>query len=141
MEITAHLEPEAGEHAERRLRSDLIAWLTTVRASGQPVTVPVWFLLREGGTILIYSRPDKNKLSNIAENPRVSLVLDGSDVGSDVVRLEGSARVAPDEPAPADNPAYRAKYDDRIAQTFGTPEQFGELYSVPLVVTVRRVHA
>lgn len=35
---------EAGGHAERRLREERIAWLTTVRADGQPQSVPVWFL-------------------------------------------------------------------------------------------------
>jgi len=35
---------EAGGRAERRLREEEIAWLTTVRADGQPQSVPVWFL-------------------------------------------------------------------------------------------------
>jgi len=32
---------EAGGRAERRLREEEIAWLTTVRADGQPQSVPV----------------------------------------------------------------------------------------------------
>ena len=35
---------EAESRADRRLREERIAWLTTVRADGQPQSVPVWFL-------------------------------------------------------------------------------------------------
>jgi hypothetical protein len=35
---------EAGGRANRRLREELIAWLTTVRSDGQPQSVPVWLL-------------------------------------------------------------------------------------------------
>jgi Pyridoxamine 5'-phosphate oxidase len=42
-----------------------MAWLTTVRPDGQPVSVPVWFLMREDGTILLYSQPGTQKLRNI----------------------------------------------------------------------------
>ncbi len=34
---------EAGGRAERRLREEEIAWLTTVRSDGQAQSVPVWF--------------------------------------------------------------------------------------------------
>lgn len=61
---------------ESRLHSNLIAWLTTVRPDGQPVTVPAWFLLRDDGTILLYSKPEQAKLRTIVHNPKVSVVLD-----------------------------------------------------------------
>ncbi|HEY1914948.1 MAG TPA: pyridoxamine 5'-phosphate oxidase family protein [Streptosporangiaceae bacterium] len=47
MNLTADLPPADRERAESRLHSNAIAWLTTVRPDGQPVTVPVWFLLRD----------------------------------------------------------------------------------------------
>ena len=50
----------------------IMAGLTTVRPDGQPVSVPVWFLMRDDETILLYSQPGKNKLRNIASNPKVS---------------------------------------------------------------------
>src|SRR3990170_1129965 len=101
MELTSHLPPVDRERVEARLRHNLMAWLTTVRPDGQPVSVPVWFLVREEGTILLYSQPRKQKLRNIAANPRVSLGLDVTDIGRNIVRMEGIARVAHDEP-PAD---------------------------------------
>lgn len=50
---------EAGSRADRRLREEEeeVAWLTTVRADGQPQSVPAWFLW-DGETFIVYSRPD-----------------------------------------------------------------------------------
>jgi PPOX class probable F420-dependent enzyme len=141
MKLTDHLSSAVRERVEQRLDRNLIAWLTTVRPDGQPVTVPVWFLLREDETILLYTRPGKEKLRNIEANPKVTLVLDGTDIGRDLVRLEGT--VARDLTAPpADRvPAYKAKYIERMGAMFGTPEHFAELFSAALVVTPTKLHA
>ena len=72
MNLTRHLPAERREHVEARLHSNLMAWLTTVRPDGQPDSVPVWFLVRDDETILVYSQPKKIKLRNISENPRVT---------------------------------------------------------------------
>ena len=141
MSLTAHLDPADAERAQARLRSNLMAWLTTVRSSGQPVTVPVWFLLRDDETILLYSEPGKAKLRHIAASPKVSLALDVTDIGRNVVWLEGTAHEVQGEPPATDNPAYLAKYGERIAALFGTPEQFAARYSVPVILTPTRLHA
>ena len=98
MDLTSHLSPSKRDYVERRLRSNLMAWLTTVRPSGQPETVPVWFYVRDDETVLLYSRPGAVKLRNIAINPRVTLVLDVTDIGRDVIRVEGIAQVVSDQP-------------------------------------------
>jgi PPOX class probable F420-dependent enzyme len=121
------------------LNTDPIAWLTTVRSSGQPDSVPVWFLWRDD-EILIYSQPSQRKLKNLAENPRVSLVLDDTRGGGDVVRIEGRARTVDDHPAANDVPAYVRKYAPRIRSSFGTPKVFAQEYSVPIIVTPTRIH-
>jgi PPOX class probable F420-dependent enzyme len=131
---------ERGRHAESRLSQDHIGWLTTVRPSGQPDTVPVWFLWRSG-EIWIYSRPNMLKLRNLEQNPRVSLVLDDTHGGQDVVRVEGMARVVEGNPAADQVPAYVEKYAERIRSGFGSPPAFASTYSVPVVVTPTRIHA
>jgi PPOX class probable F420-dependent enzyme len=141
MELTSHLPPDDRERAEARLRQNLMAWLTTVRPDGQPVSVPVWFLMREDGTILLYTQPGKQKLRNIAANPKVSMGLDVTDIGRNIVRLEGTAAVAENTPAANEQPAYLAKYTERIGALFGTPEKFAGLFSTPVVITPTKLNA
>ena len=121
MKLTSHLPPAERDRVEGRLHSNLIAWLTTVRPDGQPVTVPVWFLLRDDETILLYSRPEKDKLRNIAANPKVSFALDVTDIGRNIVRLEGTARRAHDQPPANEHPAYLAKYTERLGHCSAPP--------------------
>jgi PPOX class probable F420-dependent enzyme len=112
-----------------------------VSPAGRPDTVPVWYLFGDDDTVLIYSRPGKAKLRNIDNNPAVALGLDVTDLGRDVIRLEGTATRRPDMP-PADQvPEYVAKYVERIAAIFGTAERFAELFSEAVVITPTRLHA
>ena len=83
---------EWGQHAEQRLRSNIIAWMTTVGSDGRPYTVPIWFLW-EGNTLLIFSQPQKQKIRNLRKNKRVTLALDDSKEGEDVVIVEGTAEL------------------------------------------------
>lgn len=99
------------------------------------MSVPVWFLLLEDGRILVYSKPGKAKLGNIAANPRVSLALDGTNVGSDVVSIEGTAVLDEAQPSADRHAAYKDKYAERIAAVFGSPEHFAELYSAAMIIT------
>jgi len=141
MSLTSHLSADDRERVENRLRHNLMAWLTTVRRDGQPVTVPVWFLQRADGTMLVYSQPQSAKFRNIDANPKVSLVLDVCDLGRNIVRVEGTAAPSNDE-VPADQqPAYLAKYTERIGALFETPERFAALFSAAIIITPTKVHA
>jgi PPOX class probable F420-dependent enzyme len=141
MNLTSKLSADDRERVENRLRHNLMAWLTTVRRDGQPVTVPVWFLHRGDDTILVYSEPRSAKLRNINDNARVSLVLDVCDLGRNVVRIEGTATPAINE-APADRqPAYVAKYAERIGALFDTPERFAALFSAATIITPTKLYA
>jgi len=53
MSLTSHLPADRRTHVDGRLQTNLMAWLTTVRANGQPECVPVWFLLQDDDTVLI----------------------------------------------------------------------------------------
>ncbi|WP_068067739.1 TIGR03667 family PPOX class F420-dependent oxidoreductase [Nocardia xishanensis] len=141
MNLTSHLPAGRRAYVEDRLRGNLIAWLTTVRPDGGPDSVPVWFLLREDETILVYSQPGKPKLRNVAANPHVSLGLDVTDIGRDIVRLEGTAELAPDLPPADREPRYAAKYAERIGAMFGTPSEFAAMFSAALIITPRRLYS
>jgi PPOX class probable F420-dependent enzyme len=141
MELTADLPSERRARVDIRLQTNLMAWLTTVSPAGRPDSVPVWFLRRDDDTIVVYSQPGKAKLRNIDANPNVALGLDVTDIGRDVIRIEGTAVRAPDH-LPADRiPEYVAKYTERIGAIFGTVENFAEAFSEAIVITPRKLHA
>ena len=141
MELTANLADDRRQRVEIRLRTNLMAWLTTVSPDGRPTSVPVWYLLDDDGTILVYSRPGKAKLRHIDANPHVALGLDVTDIGRDVIRIEGTAVRAPDHPRADQVPEYAAKYTERIGAIFGTVERFAEAFSEAIVITPSRLHA
>jgi PPOX class probable F420-dependent enzyme len=118
-----------------------MAWLTTVNSAGRPDSVPVWFLARDDGSFLVYSQPGKAKLRNIDGNPHVALGLDVTDIGRDIIRIEGTAARVADHPRADQVPAYAAKYAERIGAIFGTVENFGEAFSDAIVITPSRLHA
>lgn len=127
-----------GARAARRLREERLAWLVTVSPRGTPQPVPVWFLWDGDRSILLYSRPGKPKLRNIAANPRVSVHLDGNGQGGDIVVCVGEARVSDDSPADQ-VPEYVEKYSALIERNRWTPASFAADYSVPLRIGVERI--
>jgi PPOX class probable F420-dependent enzyme len=128
---------EAGGRAERRLREEEIAWLTTVRSDGQPQSVPVWFFW-DGERFLVYSQPGRQKLRNIERNLRVGLNLNSNAQGGDVVRAEGTAEIVEDAPPATEIPEYVEKYRDAIARIGFDPDGFARAYSVAIRVTPTR---
>ena len=141
MRLTAALPIDRRSRVDTRLQTNLMAWLTTVSPTGKPDLVPVWFLLRDDDTVLVYSQPSKAKLRNIDANPNVALGLDVTDIGRDVIRIEGTAVRATDQPLADRVPEYVAKYVERIGAIFGTPERFAEAFSEAIVITPSRLHA
>jgi PPOX class probable F420-dependent enzyme len=96
------------EAAEAGLRGAEVLWLTTVAASGQPQSSPVWFHW-DGVDVLVLSRPDAPKVANIARHPAVSLHLNGGEAGTLVVSIEATAGVERDLDD-ARRQAYAQKY-------------------------------
>jgi PPOX class probable F420-dependent enzyme len=128
---------EAGARADRRLRGEIMIWLTTVRSDGQPQSVPVWFLW-DGETFLIYSQRGTQKLKNINGNARVGLHLNANERGGDVVRVEGAAELLEDF-APANEVGeYLEKYRESIARIGFDPDGFARAYPIALRVTPDR---
>ena len=130
------LDPNDAAHAaaEERLHSDLIAWVTTVTADGQPQSTPVWFLW-EDGTFLIYSRPGMPKLENIAANPKVAVHLRGTEAGDEIATFDGTAELLREGPSADQVPDYVKKYREQMERFGWTPARFAELYSEPIRVT------
>jgi len=128
-----------GAHAIERLKTEQVAWLTTVTPAGQPQSFPVWFV-SDGEEILIYNDHRAKRNRNLESNPRLSFHL-GDDDGADIVSIEGTAELAPDAPLPGENAAYWAKYGESIDRYLGGAEKFGHRYSNPIRIRVTRAVA
>ena len=136
------LDPSRPAHAraELRLRSEQIAWLTTVRADGQAQSSPVWFLW-DGQTFLLYSQPGAQKVRNLAANPKVALHLGDDGAGDDIVTVEGTASIEPGTPRADRVAGYLAKYRSAIEALGSEPGPFARTYSTAIRVRPSRVRA
>ena len=123
---------------DERLRTEDIAWITTVTADGQPQSSPVWFLW-DDGEFLVYAQPHSWKVRNIRANPRVSLHLNSDREGGQIATFEGSARISEGHPPAHEADAYLAKYRQRIAGIGMTPERLSAEYSTALRITPTRI--
>jgi len=126
--LTALHDPEV----DRRLREETVIWLTTVGDDGTPEPSPVWFYW-DGSTFVVYSYAKVPRLRNIAQRPLVSLNLNTTQEGGEVVVLGGRAELDPSLPAAHEHPGYSAKYRDGIAGKGGA--EFSRLYPVGIRIT------
>jgi PPOX class probable F420-dependent enzyme len=125
-------------HAEERFRSDKIICLTTVRPDGRPHTVPVWFFWEEA-TVLIFSKPNNQKIRNLRQSHYVTLTLNDTKNGRDVLILEGTAKLLEEKVGPMTLQAYGEKYREGLQRLGVTAGQFTTLYSQPIRVTPVRL--
>jgi PPOX class probable F420-dependent enzyme len=122
-----------GERVRRRLRDELIVWLTTVGDDGSPQPNPVWFLW-DAESCLVYNRVDAHRLRHVRARPQVTLNFDGDGTGGDIVVVVGRAEPSPGEPPCHEVPGYVAKYGERMTAIAGSPEGFNAAFPVPLRV-------
>jgi PPOX class probable F420-dependent enzyme len=124
----------------RRLADESVAWLTTVRADGQPQSSPVWFFW-DGESLWLRSQAQAGKVRNIAANPKVAFHLASDADGGDVITVEGAASMESDLP-PDVFDGYLAKYDEAIRTGLQTtPEQIAADYPITIRLTPSRTRA
>jgi PPOX class probable F420-dependent enzyme len=137
--VVPDADTEFGTRVRRRLAEATVGWLTTVGRDGTPQPNPVWFLWDGEDSVLVYNRPDANRLTHVKDRPRVSLNLDGNGAGGDIIVVTGTAEVAEDVPLAQHNPEYLAKYAEGAARVSGDVESFGNAYPVALRITVTKI--
>lgn len=138
MSLLTALDDARREHVESRLRTNLIAWFTSVDPGGRPATVPVWFLWQPDESFLLYTQPGAPKLRNLTDNANVSLALDVSDIGRDVITFEGTATHEPGHAPAHQVAAYAAKYTERTAAIFGSVSDFAAMFAAAIVIRPTR---
>lgn len=135
---TVDTSTEFGAKAAERLAREPIVWFTTVGKSGTPQPNPVWFLWHDE-SVLLFSQPETPKLRNIARNPRVSLNLNSTEHGENVIVLSGTATVVEEPITPEITTAYVTKYTEGLKSIKMTAEEFFADYSVPVRIVPDRL--
>jgi PPOX class probable F420-dependent enzyme len=126
---------EFGARVARRLRQEALIWLTTVRHDRTPQPSPVWFYW-DGESFLIHSQPNTPKLRNIAQNPRVSLNLNGDAIGNDIVIVSGEARVDESAPLAHEVPGFVKKYLEDLRAVQSAEDFARTFHDYPVAIRV-----
>jgi PPOX class probable F420-dependent enzyme len=123
-----------GKRAASRLAKEEIIWLTTTDSRGSPQPRPVWFLWNEE-SILIFSEPEAHKVRHIRNHPWVSLNLDSSDSGEDIVVILGEATILNSKVPEFEMDQYLKKYRRGLKQINMTEDEFNNSYD--LVIRIK----
>ncbi len=121
-------------HVDQRLRTDPIIWLTTLRADGRPHMVAVWFLW-DGEKFLIFSQPNTQKLRNMRHSSHVTLALDDTHGGGDVIVVDGEAELLTDPDINATLAGFAQKYDAFFKRMGSNAAEMAKSYSQGIRIT------
>ena len=119
------------------LAEEPIVWLSTVRPNGAPHVVPIWFWW-DGEAVLVFSKPDAQKVRNLRERPAVMLALGEAENDFDIGMIEGEATLL-DVPTGAVLPAaHLDKYRDQMAAIGLDPDTYATTYSQAIRIVPNR---
>jgi Pyridoxamine 5'-phosphate oxidase len=90
-------------HVEERLRADRVYWVATVGRGGRPRVRPIDGVYVDR-VIYVGGSPETRWVGELADNPHVSVHLDGVD---DVVIVEGEAEIMSGTTSPSASPRRR----------------------------------
>jgi PPOX class probable F420-dependent enzyme len=132
-----HVASLAVARIERFLEQEPIVWLSTVRPDGTPHIVPIWFWW-DGEALLVFSKPDAQKVRNLRARPSAMLALGDADEDFDIGLIEGRAEILDVPTAEVLPPAHLAKYADRMASVGLTPAEYAATYSLVIRIVPAR---
>ena len=132
-----HVASLAVARIERFLEQEPIVWLSTVRPDGTPHIVPIWFWW-DGEALLVFSKPDAQKVRNLRARPSAMLALGDADEDFDIGLIEGRAEILDRPTAEVLPPAHLAKYADRMAAIGLTPAEYAATYSLVIRIVPAR---
>ncbi len=104
----------------RFLEHEPVVWVSTVRPDGTPHIVPIWFWW-DGEALLVFSKPDAQKIRNLRVNPAVMLALGDAEEDFDVGLIRGPRRAPhhPNRRRPAGGLPGQVRGSDRGTQPGG----------------------
>ena len=78
------------------LDQPLLAFLSTIDATGYPHTVPVWFGV-DGDDLIFPTRADRARLKHVHANPKGAVAIGGNPSEGEGYLIKGDLRVADDD--------------------------------------------
>ena len=123
----------------RRLDQDLILWITSVRADGQPQSAPVWYV-REGDEIWIWSM-EGQRITNLGQNPKVSVHLNDDGRGDSIVTIEGEATIERSAGPGSAHAEFARRYQPMLDSYQHNWEWFDRGYPAPIRIRPTRIRA
>lgn len=122
---------------EDRLRTEPTVWLSSLRPDGRPHVVPVWFSW-DGAVFDLFSKPNAQKVRNVASHPDVMLAVGRPAEEWDVELVEGTAAVLPMPTGAVISESMFDKYRELMARAALDRETFVDTYSQPVRITPTR---
>ncbi len=123
---------------ERFLEQEPIVWLSTVRPDGAPHIVPIWFWW-DGEALLVFSKPDAQKVRNLRARPAAMLALGDAEDGLRRRPDRGSGRAARPTDGRGAPAAHLAKYAEQMAALIGlTADEYAATYSLVIRIVPDR---
>lgn len=122
----------------RFLEQEPVVWLSTVRPNGGPHLVPIWFWW-DGEALLVFSKPNAQKVRNLRERPSVMLALGDAEDDFDVGMLEGRAELLTRPTSEVLPQGHLAKYRQRLAAIGVTAEEYAATYSQVIRIVPARL--
>src|SRR6478672_6628478 len=120
--------PLATTRIRRFLEQEQVVLLSTVRTDGTLHIVPIWFWW-DGEALLVFSKPDAQKVRNLRANPTVMLALGDAEEDFDVGLVRGRAQLLSVRTVDVLPAEFLAKYSARIAALHLTAVEFAATYS------------
>jgi PPOX class probable F420-dependent enzyme len=112
----------------RFLEREPIIWLSSVRPDGNPHLVPIWFSW-DGEAVLIFSKPDAQKVRNLRARAAVMLALGDAEADFDIGLLHGTAELLDVPTRDVITSEHLAKYATRMAAIGLDAETYAATYS------------
>jgi PPOX class probable F420-dependent enzyme len=119
------------------LQNQRVIWLGSTRPDGAPHVVPIWFLW-DGRSILVFSKPDAQKVRNVRANPRVMLAIGDPGLDFDVELAEAVAEVVKPSASLSVPSAFVTKYAKVAARAGLTMARFADVYRQPIRIQPTR---
>ncbi len=118
----------AANRIARFLEREPVVWLSSVGADGKPYLVPIWFWW-DGEAVVVFSKPDAQKVRNLRANPVVMLALGDAEDDFDVGLIHGRAELLDRPASEVVPPEHLAKYAGRLATIGLDAEAYAAIYS------------